>query len=106
MKKMTTGKGDRFIFLVFLAIVLTVWKINLSPFPAHAENKTPAIIIPYDTITSPGIEVWPQAKVVARKFQIVERPAGGERIEFTEGDRHLGLALTGGYGIGVFDIRP
>jgi len=105
MKKMK-GKGDRFIFLVFLAIVLTVWKINLSPFPVHAENKTPAIIIPYDTITSPGIEVWPQAKVIAKKFRIIERPAGGERIEFTEGDRYLGLALTGGDGVGVIRYTP
>lgn len=105
MKKMK-GKGDRFIFLVFLAIMLTGWKINLSPFPAHAEDKTPAIIIPYDTITSPGIEVWPQAKVIAKRFQIVERPAAGERIEFTEGDRHLGLALTGGDGIGVVRYTP
>ena len=74
--------------------------------PVYAEEKTPAIIIPYDTISSPGIVVWPQAKVLTKKFQIMERPVSGERIEFLEEDRYLGLALTGGDGIGVIRYTP
>ncbi len=78
----------------------------ISVAVAFAESKTPATIIPYDTITSPGIEVWPQAKVIAKRFFGVEGPVPGERIEFFEGDRYLGLALTGGDGIGVIRYTP
>lgn len=104
-------KGDRFIFLfTILAISFIFWKINLSPFllfsPAGAESKIPAIIIPYDAVTMPGVEVWPQAMVIARRFYAVERPVGGERIEFLEDGRSLGLALTGGDGIGVIRHIP
>lgn len=79
--------------------------LSLLPF-AYAESKTPAIIIPYDTITSPGIEVWPQAKVITRRLFGIEGPVPGERIEFFEGNRYLGLALTGGDGIGVIRYTP
>lgn len=98
-----TGKTG---VILLTLLIHTVPVSVIGTLPAQAENKTPAIIIPYDTITSPGIEVWPQAKVIAKKFHIIERPAGGERIEFTEGDRHLGLALTGGDGIGVVRYTP
>ncbi len=74
--------------------------------PVYAESKITAVIVPYDTITSPGIVVWPQAKVITKKFQILERPVSGERLEFFEDDRYLGLALTGGDGIGAIRYTP
>lgn len=93
-------KGDRFIFL------FTILAISVSFSPADAGSKIPAIIVPYDAVTMPGVEVWPQAMVIARRFYAVERPVAGERIEFLEDDRSLGLALTGGDGIGVIRYIP
>ena len=73
---------------------------------SRAESKTPAIIVPYDSITYPGIEVWPQAKVVVKRFYGSEQSVGGERIEFLEEGKYLGLALTGGDGDGVIRYIP
>lgn len=110
-RRASKEKGGRFIFLfTIFAISFIFGKINLPPFSnavvAYAASKIPATIVPYDAVTVPGVEVWPQAKVIARRFYAVERPVGGERIEFLEDDRSLGLALTGGDGIGVIRHIP
>jgi len=88
---------------IFLFILFTTF---LSLSSIDAGGKIPAIIIPYDSVTMPGVEVWPQALVVSRRFYALERPVGGERIEFLEGERSLGIALTGGDGIGVIRYIP
>ncbi len=108
------GAGRWVIILSLIAAIHILindpFTIFYSPFTtatvAYGASKIPAIIVPYDTVTMPGVEVWPQAMVMARRFYAVERPVGGERIEFLEDDRSLGLALTGGDGIGVIRHIP
>lgn len=95
--------------ILILLLILIIQTVQIHPnvvLTTSADSKSPAIIVPYDVIALPGIEVWPQAKVFTKKFFAAERPAGGERIEFFEGDRYLGLALTGGDGIGVIRYIP
>lgn len=91
------------ILIWITCAILIVYGANTL---SHAESKTPAVIIPYDSITYPGIESWPQAKVIVKKFYGLERPAGGERIEFRDSDKSLGVALTGGDGVGVIRYIP
>ena len=95
--------------ILILLAILIIQTVQIHPnvvLITSANSKAPAIIVPYDVIALPGIEVWPQAKVFTKKFFAAERPVGGERIEFFEGDRYLGLALTGGDGIGVIRYIP
>lgn len=97
-------------FLVCMASTAPFTHSPIRPFAnftvAHAESRTPAVIIPYDAVTFPGIEIWPQAKVIAKRFFAIDRPVPGERIEFIGEDRYLGLALTGGDGIGAVRYIP
>lgn len=94
----------RVVALTWLTCVILI--VLGSNTLSHAESKTPAVIIPYDSITYPGIEAWPQAKVVVKKFYGSEQSVGGERIEFLEEGKYLGLALTGGDGVGVIRYIP
>ena len=62
---------------------------------------TPAAVIVYDRITTPGTPVYLQVLTKGKFFA-----AGGERITFYLNAQELGKTLTGGDGYGYLKVSP
>ncbi len=88
--------------IIILLIGLSVFSTN----PRSSLSKE-IEIIPIDMVTMPGMEIYPQAGLFKRgMFSLITRPVTGAKLEFLHKGKKMGVALTGGDGIGAIRYFP
>ncbi len=93
---MAPGRPSRYLLSVVAMLVAA----------APASARSAATLIALDKISAPDQTVRLEARLVTGGLSFVQRPIGGERIEFLLEDRSLGETLTGGDGLAVKIFRP